>query len=373
MPVRGREHPLSDQPSQRSVLIVGGLLGAMGVASIAFFFRALALDSAGVAREELARPATAPSPVVQVKAVEKEVQGAFYVGSEGQGGMQAGILDAVDDALSGNLPADGLKPGSAVRVLALEEDAGEQFVRYKSVAAVEVRPPGSKARPIRIYSFTGQQARGYFDEAGKQPAEAGWQSPVPGALRTSKFNPTRMHPILHRIMPHNGTDFGAMTGTPIYAAWRGVIDWVGPHGATGNWISILHPGGIETGYAHLSRFVPGLKHGDQVRTHQLIGYVGTTGRSTGPHLHLSARKDGVFFDAETLLAKGEREVPLLDRAAFLAAKADLDRRLDAVPLPAASAPAAVAKAGSSTAALPGSSTLPARPAERDQRAQRPQR
>jgi Peptidase family M23 len=150
---------------------------------------------------------------------------------------------------------------------------------------------------------------------------------------TSRFNPKRMHPILHKLMPHQGTDFGADTGTPVYSAFRGVVSFVGPHGATGNWVGINHPNGVETGYAHLSRFAPGLKVGDKVGTHQLIGYVGSTGRSTGPHLHFSARKNGVFFDAETLQLDGERPVPVVDRQAFLAAKADLDRRLDAIPLP----------------------------------------
>jgi murein DD-endopeptidase MepM/ murein hydrolase activator NlpD len=136
-------------------------------------------------------------------------------------------------------------------------------------------------------------------------------------------------------MPHQGTDFGAPKGTPVYAAYRGVVTWAGPHGSHGIWVSIRHPDGIETGYAHLSRVAPGLKHGDVVSIHQVIGYVGSTGRSTGPHLHFSASKDGTFFDAETLLAHAAGVVSAADRPAFLATKAELDRRLDAIPLPGA--------------------------------------
>jgi len=119
----------------------------------------------------------------------------------------------------------------------------------------------------------------------------------------------------------------------VYAAYRGTVDTVGPAGPSGNLVTVSHPGGVQTGYAHLSRFAPGIKHGDLVGTHQLIGYIGTTGRSTGPHLHFSAKKDGKFFDAETLQLDGERVMPAIDRPAFLAFKAELDRRLDAIPLP----------------------------------------
>jgi hypothetical protein len=151
-------------------------------------------------------------------------------------------------------------------------------------------------------------------------------------------------------MPHQGTDFGAPMGTPVYSAYRGIVDAVGPAGPSGNLVTITHANGITTGYAHLSKFAAGIKHGDKVGTHQLVGYVGTTGRSTGPHLHFSAKKDGKFFDAETLQLDGERVLPTQDRTAFLALKAELDRRLDAIPLPEPppEKPKPVAAAGSGT-------------------------
>src|SRR5262249_3621122 len=162
-----------------------------------------------------------------------------------------------------------------------------------------------------------------------------------------------MHPILHKIMPHQGTDFGAPMGTPVYSAYKGVVGFVGPHGATGNWVAINHANGIETGYAHLSRFAAGLKVGDKVGTHQLVGYVGSTGRSTGPHLHFSARKNGVFFDAETLQLDGERVVPTVDRQGFLSTKGELDHRLEAIPLPEPPPELAKPAAPAGSAAAPG--------------------
>jgi murein DD-endopeptidase MepM/ murein hydrolase activator NlpD len=176
------------------------------------------------------------------------------------------------------------------------------------------------------------------DESGREPAPNPWQAPLAKMRRTSPFNPKRMHPILHRVTPHEGTDYGAPSGTPVYAALEGTVSWVGPHGAHGNWVAIMHADGVETGYAHLSKFAAGLKRGDRVATHQIVGYVGSTGRSTGPHLHFSASRNGVYFDAETLLAAKLRELPVEQRDAFLAEKSELDRQLNEIrdPVPTAS-------------------------------------
>lgn len=275
---------------------------------------------------------------LDMKIAEGEVTGAFYVGKDliasyQAGGLEDGIIAAVDDALGGRISSEAFEEGSTVRVIAIEETALGAFSRYKRLLALEYRPADPAGKPIRIYNFTGQESRGYWDEKGKQPYSGGWGAPVPGAPVTSRFNPKRMHPVLHRPMPHNGTDLGAPMGTPVYSAYKGTVDWVGPAGPSGNLVTIMHPNGVQTGYAHLSRFAAGIKVGMKVGAHQLVGYVGSTGRSTGPHLHFSAKKDGKFFDAETLQLDGVRVMPGIDRAAFLEVKAELDKRLDAIPLP----------------------------------------
>lgn len=276
--------------------------------------------------------------LLDMKIAENEFTGSFYVGSDltesyKAGGLEDGILAAMDDALSGRLSTESFEEGGTVRVIAMEETALGLFARYKRITALEYRPPDPAAKPVRIYYFVGQQSKGYFDERGRQPYGGGWRSPVPGAPVTSRFNPKRLHPVLKKIMPHNGTDFGADMGTPVYSAYRGVVAFVGMAGPSGNLVTIQHPNGIETGYAHLSRFAAGIKAGDKLGTHQLVGYIGSTGRSTGPHLHFSAKKDGKFIDAESLQLDGERVMPASDRPAFAAAKAELDQRLDAIPLP----------------------------------------
>lgn len=275
---------------------------------------------------------------LDMKIAEAEVTGSFYVGKDlvaayQAGGLEDGILQTIDDALGGRISSEAFEEGSTVRVIAVEETALGSFARYKKIIALEYRPVDPAQKPMRVYAFHGQEARGYWDERGKQPYSGGWRSPCPGAPVTSRFNPKRMHPVLKKVMPHNGTDFGAPMGTPVYSAYKGTVEWVGPQGPSGNLVTILHANGVQTGYAHLSRFAPGIKIGMKIGVHQLVGYVGSTGRSTGPHLHFSAKKDGKFFDAETLQMDGERVLPPMDRAAFLEVKAELDRRLEAIPLP----------------------------------------
>lgn len=274
---------------------------------------------------------------LDMKIAEAEVATAFYVGKDLRrsydfAGLEDGVLDALDDALRGRISSESFEEGAIVKLIAVEETALGLFARYKSISAVEYRPPDPAAKTIRVYAFKGDKSHGNFDDRGMQFG-GGWRKPCVGCPITSHFNPKRKHPILHKIMPHNGTDFGAPTGTPLYAAFRGTVTWVGPHGPTGNFVEILHPNGVSTGYAHMSRFAPGLKKGDKVGTHQLVGYVGTTGRSTGPHLHLSAKRDGKFFDVLTLDLDGEHPMASADRPAFQAHKAELDKRLEAIPLP----------------------------------------
>lgn len=124
----------------------------------------------------------------------------------------------------------------------------------------------------------------YFDATGQSAKKFLMKTPINGARLSSGFG-NRKHPILGYTKMHKGTDFAAPTGTPIYAAGNGVIKSYGANGSFGNYAKIEHANGYTTAYAHMSRYAKGLKRGSHVRQGQVIGYVGTTGRSTGPHLH----------------------------------------------------------------------------------------
>ncbi|MBI3206776.1 MAG: M23 family metallopeptidase [Myxococcales bacterium] len=236
-------------------------------------------------------------------------------------------------ALDGHMGLDQLDRGDVVRVVAQEVTVLGEFSRYAGLEALEIRKGDGKEKPFRLYFHRGQSERGYYDDKGRSPYEGGWRKPVKDAPITSHFNPKRMHPVLKKVMPHTGTDFGAPSGAPVGASSYGTVSFIGPAGPSGNLVKVEHPGGIETGYAHLSRFAEGLKVGDKVKRLQLVGYVGSTGRSTGPHLHFTAKKNGEFFDAETLNLDGMRVIGKDERDAFAKGRQQYDELLDAIALP----------------------------------------
>ncbi len=275
---------------------------------------------------------------LDMKVRSEEFATSFYIGksftkSYARAGLERGLSKVVNRAFNGQTSTEAFEEGGTMRILVVEQTALGQFVRYERVRALEYRPADPSKKPLRAYWFQGQRVRGYADARGRRPSNSGWRTPVPGAPITSHFNPKRMHPVLKRVMPHNGTDYGAPSGTPVYAAYRGTVLSIGPRGASGNLVIISHPGGIQTGYAHLSRFAKGIKRGDKVGTRQLVGYVGSTGRSTGPHLHFTAKKNGKFMDALKLRLDALQVLPVAERAAFVAQKRQLDRALEALPLP----------------------------------------
>ncbi len=131
----------------------------------------------------------------------------------------------------------------------------------------------------------------YFDEQGRGARKALMRTPINGARLSSGFG-KRRHPILGYSKMHKGVDFAAPTGTPIFAAGDGVIEKRGRNGGYGNYIRLRHNGTYSTAYAHLSRFAKSVYVGKRVRQGDVIGYVGSTGRSTGPHLHYEILKNG---------------------------------------------------------------------------------
>jgi murein DD-endopeptidase MepM/ murein hydrolase activator NlpD len=254
------------------------------------------------------------------------------------------VLSMLDDALEGHAELSDVRPGARLRLVATQERVEGAFARWASLDAVEYIPAAPGAAPVRVYFFGGddersRERRGWYDAKGRQPYHGGWRSPVPLARVASRFNPHRMHPVLHVVMPHNGVDFAAPSGAPVYATAAGVVASVGGGGPCGNMVEIAHPGGITSVYCHLSRFASGLHVGQHVEGRQLIAYVGQTGRVTGPHLHFGIKKNGVFIDPMTLRLDGMHVVPRSKRDEFDRLRAALDAELDSIPLPAPGAPA----------------------------------
>ncbi len=132
----------------------------------------------------------------------------------------------------------------------------------------------------------------FYDASGEGTMREGLVAPVPGRV-TSRYG-MRRHPILGYRRMHSGLDFRARHGTPIYAATEGIVNFAGRNGGYGNFVRIRHGGGLATGYAHMSRI--SVRNGENVRRGQVIGYVGSTGLSTGPHLHYEMYRNGQKID-----------------------------------------------------------------------------
>ncbi|MDP9034756.1 MAG: M23 family metallopeptidase [Myxococcota bacterium] len=245
------------------------------------------------------------------------------------------VLAMLDDALEGHAELSDIRPGARLRILATQERVDGVFVRWLSLDAVEYFP--ASAASVRVYRFGHDEGskkhHGFYDAKARQPVHEGWRSPVPLARIASRFNPHRMHPVLHVVMPHNGVDFAAPVGAPVYATASGVVASVGSDGPCGNKVEIAHAGGVTSVYCHLSRFAAGLRVGQHVEQRQLIAYVGQTGRVTGPHLHFGIRRGGVFIDPMTLRLDGVRVVPRSQRDEFDRNRAEFDAELDAIPMP----------------------------------------
>jgi len=159
-------------------------------------------------------------------------------------------------------------------------------------------------KEINLYNFKHQKETGYFDLNGRSIVKALMKTPINGARLSSGFG-NRKHPILGFTKHHNGTDFAAPTGTPIMASGSGTVITAGWCGNGGNCVRIRHNSSYTTGYGHLSKFAT--KVGRKVRQGQVIGYVGNTGMSTGPHLHYTVKYNGKFINSQKLkLPSGKR-------------------------------------------------------------------
>lgn len=185
--------------------------------------------------------------------------------------------------------------------------------------------------PLEYFRFEDPDGEiGYYTGEGESARRLLMKMPINGARISSNFG-MRFHPVLNRNRAHNGTDFAAPRGTPIMAAGAGVVERANRFGSFGNYIRIQHANGYETAYAHLNGFARGIRAGARVQQGQTIGYVGTTGRSTGPHLHYEVHLNGrptnpmaldlptgkTLSEAELALFAAEREriIALRDGAA----------------------------------------------------------
>ena len=192
--------------------------------------------------------------------------------------------------------ATDLRPGASFRVVY------EELVRLDTgdttpgrVLAVEVTNRGHTHEGFYFAGPNGAH-RGYYDREGQALTRGFLRYPVAYSRVSSHFSRTRFHPVLKRRRPHYGVDFAARHGTPVEAVADGRVEKAGRFGGYGRFVKIRHDAIYGSGYAHLSRVARGIKPGVPVLKGQVIGYVGSTGLATGPHLHFEMYRHGRHID-----------------------------------------------------------------------------
>ena len=192
-----------------------------------------------------------------------------------------------------------IRQGDEFSVLYEQKFQDGEYVNDGRVLAAEFVNQGKTHRAVWFQSKDGD-VQGYFTPEGKGMRKAFLRAPLDFTRVSSVFNPHRVHPISGIVRAHKGIDYAAPTGTPIWAAGDGRIEFAGRKGGYGNVVMIDHGKGISTVYGHMSRFGKSSRVGRTVKQGDIVGYVGMTGAATGPHLHYEYRIKGVFKNPATI-------------------------------------------------------------------------
>jgi len=185
-----------------------------------------------------------------------------------------------------------------------------------------------RGKTTNYYLYTDTKGReNFYDAKGKTAKRKLRATPVNGARLSSRFG-KRRHPILGYRKMHAGVDFAAPSGTPILAAGSGTVERANRYGGYGNYILIRHSDGYKTAYAHLRNFARGIRKGKYVKQDQVIGYVGTTGRSTGPHLHYEVHHKGKKINPRRLSQLSGKPLKKSEIPAFEKRRADINKLRD---------------------------------------------
>ncbi len=251
---------------------------------------------------------------------------SFYLAGS-RAGIPDGILAEVYDLLAFEMDFErDVRAGQHFSVLYEENFSNGKKVDNGRVLAVQFAALRGNVQMYRFRKSDGKT--GYYDENGNGAIKSLKRTPINNAKITSSFSRSRKHPVLGYTRAHKGVDFRASTGTPIPAAGAGRVVARGYNSGHGNYVKIRHNSSFETLYAHMSRFAKGVVVGTNVKQGQTIGYVGSTGLSTGPHLHYEIIKDGKHVNPMTVKLPAISNLGRADKEKFLEYKRVLDAGIE---------------------------------------------
>lgn len=258
------------------------------------------------------------------------VRGSLYESLSACGADPA-LAPIVADLLGGQVDFHtDVRKGDLLRVVVDRETLGGAFLRYGRIHGLLY-----EGKIVSGGAFPWEAPDGavaYFDPDGNAVERPFLRSPLRYTRVSSDFTNRRRHPILHNYSPHRAIDYAAPAGTPVHAVGAGKVIFAGRKGANGNLVVVQHQDGYQSYYAHLSRFAKGLKVGDEVDRRALIGAVGSTGRSTGPHLHFAVARHGRFVHPRELSQVRGGRLDGTSMTDFRASVGRVTGRLKALPV-----------------------------------------
>jgi murein DD-endopeptidase MepM/ murein hydrolase activator NlpD len=222
-----------------------------------------------------------------------------------------------------------LQKGDKFKLIYEEAQVEGVSVGIKQINGIYFEHAGS---PYYAFPFDQGEGVDYFDEEGKSLRKALLKYPIEFTRISSRYNLNRFHPVQKRWKAHLGTDFAAPTGTPIRSVGDGIIEEAQYKSNNGNYVKVRHNGTYTTQYLHMSRIAEGVRAGTRIRQGQTIGYVGSTGLATGPHLCYRFWKNGVQVDALRVELPPSQPVKKDQMEAFDKVKVELTKKLEAIPL-----------------------------------------
>jgi murein DD-endopeptidase MepM/ murein hydrolase activator NlpD len=274
--------------------------------------------------------------------VEKQVG---LVSLEINNSLYEAALAAGEDPLIGMVLADvfawdidfyrDVRKGDKARALVEKFVSKGRILRYGEVLAATYE--GESVGHKRVFRYELPDGRAsFFQEDGSSARKAFLKSPLKYAHVTSRFG-SRFHPVLQYVKAHNGVDYAASVGTPVWAVADGTVTVAHNTGAGGNTVCLRHTNGFETCYLHLSKFGAGVRAGARVSQKQVIALSGNTGRSTGPHLHYALKRNGAYVNPLNQNFPRTEPLPKSLLPDFRAKLAPLAQQLDAVSVASADA------------------------------------
>lgn len=256
-------------------------------------------------------------------------QGSSFYLSAMDAGIPEGLILDVYDLLAFEMDFErDIRAGQKFYVLYEENFASDKKVDNGHVLAVSFDALRGNVQMYRYVKPDGHA--GYYDEHGNGAIKSLKRTPINNAKVTSNFSKGRKHPVLGFTRAHKGVDFRAPTGTPIPAAGAGRVIARSFNRGHGNFVKIRHNGTFETLYAHMSKFAKGVKVGTMVRQGQIIGYAGSTGLSTGPHLHYEIIKNGVHVNPMTVKLPAIDNLDAKNKKLFMDKKVQMDSIIESL-------------------------------------------